>query len=387
MKWSKDETNKLIELYPNNTNKQIAEKLNRTEIQITSKSFRLNLQKTIEHKSKLQSLRNKKRGRDLTYDKLKNIALKYKTRSKFLTLDSSAYQTCRRQNLLDIFCSHMTKINYSTPQLILYYILTQLFKSNIEYDTRQIITPYELDIYIPKYKLAFEYDGKGWHQNNENDIIKNDLCDMNNIKLVRLKENNRDYIVDVKSQLISNLIIINKICKKNIIETDIINITEIDINDFVNSQILDDNKIKEIISKYEKFKDFRKNESNLYQKLIKSKTLDNFTNHLIRDMIFWKIEDVKKEVNKYEYLLDFIEQSSGCYSHIKRNKLEHLLIKLKRKNRELLSDSLSVDEINKYECLSDFRENSPKYYAYIKRHNKFSLIKKLKKHKNWINRI
>jgi very-short-patch-repair endonuclease len=374
-------------LFPNNTNKQISKILNRTESQIRNKSNRLSLKKTTAHKSKLRSITNKSNGRDLSYEKLKKIALKYKTRSEFLTLDSSAYQTCRKNNLLDIFCSHMIKANYSTPQLILYYILSQLFNlDKLMYNTRKIIKPYELDIYIPKYKLAFEYDGKGWHQNNENDIIKNGLCDINNIKLIRLKENNRNYIGDVKCQLISNLDIINKISEKNISSQDINNITEIDINNYVNSQILDDDKIKKIISMYDNYSEFRTNEMILYVKLVKNKTLDKFTSHLPRRIISWELDDVKIEINKYEYLLDFIEKSTRCYSYIKRNKLENLLINLKRRNRELLNDELVINEINKYENLSDFREKSPKYYAYVVRHKKFTLIEKLKRHKNWVNR-
>jgi hypothetical protein len=180
--------------------------------------------------------------------------------------------------------------------------------------------------------------------------------------------------------------IINNRSKKNIKEEDIINITELEIHNYINSQILDEKKIKEIISKYVNYSDFRKNEQKLYQKLLKNKTSHKFTNHLLRDIIYWSIDDAKCEVDKYKYLLDFIENSTGCYSYIKKNNLEYLLINLKRRNRELLNDELVIAEISKYKKLSDFREKSPKYYAYIKRHKKFILIEKLSRHKNWVNR-
>jgi len=334
MKWSKSETEKLINLFPNNTNKKIAKLLNRSERQIKSKSFKMGLKKTTEHKSKLRSNTNKEKGRDLNDVTLIEIASKYKTRSELQKYDSSVYVTARNRGILDKVCSHMIKIQ-SRPQLILYYIVSKLFKNEkIIYNTRKIIKPYELDIFIPNHKIAFEYDGAYWHDNNSNDLIKDRLCYENGIELLRISENSRDYINDIKMQMIKNVEIINKYVKVSV--KDILKISDDVINSFVSDNIIDDTPIKDVVNKYKSISDFKKNEPKLYSKLVRNKNLYKYTYHLSRKIKRWKNEvDVITEINKYEYLLDFINNSKGCYLHIKRNNLDYLLVNLKRKRRNL----------------------------------------------------
>jgi len=45
---------------------------------------------------------------------------------------------------------------------------------------------YRYDFYIPSKNLIIEYDGKAYHNNKVNDVIKNKFCKDNKIKLVRL---------------------------------------------------------------------------------------------------------------------------------------------------------------------------------------------------------
>jgi tRNA U34 5-carboxymethylaminomethyl modifying enzyme MnmG/GidA len=80
MKWTKDEEDKLIQIYSNTKNEDIAKILNKTIEQVERKGYLLKLKKTKEHLSQMISNRNKLIGRNLTYEELKNIALKYKTR-------------------------------------------------------------------------------------------------------------------------------------------------------------------------------------------------------------------------------------------------------------------------------------------------------------------
>ena len=46
----------------------------------------------------------------------------------------------------------------------------------------------EIDIYIPQLNLGIEYDGRQWHKNIERDLKKDKLCDENNLKLMRVRE-------------------------------------------------------------------------------------------------------------------------------------------------------------------------------------------------------
>jgi hypothetical protein len=279
---------------------------------------------------------------------------------------------------MDELCSHMSIERYSTPQLILYKILLCLYDTKIMYNTRQIIKPYELDIYLPKYKLAFEYDGKIWHETNENDEIKNNKCLKEKILLIRILEYDRqNYIIDIKKQLIKKLEIINFKTNENIIKEDILKIKDNEILDFVNESINDEQNIIKKIKNYDNYHDFYDNEKLLYQKLLRRNLLDKYTSHLSRTRIYWTDEKVKEELSKYEYLSDFYEKSNNCYNYLLQNNKQHM-IKLKRKRAIRNLDEIKK-EISKYEYLSDFRENSQKHYQYIKNHKLYDLLKVLKR--------
>jgi hypothetical protein len=328
--WTKEQEKYLINNYSDLSNEELSKILMKSINSIYNKSHKLELKKSKEHKSRMIGKRNKMVGRDLSYETLKNIAKKYKSRGEFQKYDSSAYTISRVKGYLDSICSHMVKCQFSIPQLILSEIIKIIINNEIIYDTRKIIKPYELDIYIPKYNLAFEYDGKGWHLNNRNDEIKNDLCIKKNIKLIRIIENNRDYTSDIKTQLINKLDEINDYCKLNIQKEDILDIDDNMLNNTVNKNILNIDEIKIIISKYDNYHIFIKNEHKLHDKLKRMKML-YLTKDLKRNYETWTDEKIKNEISKYEYLLDFIKNSYGCYLHIKRNGLENMLKNLKRK--------------------------------------------------------
>lgn len=143
-------------------------------------------------------------GRILTDDLLREIAGKYKTRSDFQKADSSAYQIARKKghDFLDSICDHMISGSYSKPQLYCKVITEKLLGERCMYNTKSIIKPYEIDVYYPSFKLAFEYNGKGWHFKDdvvERDKIKRKKCEENDITLIVLSETNREYEEDVKN--------------------------------------------------------------------------------------------------------------------------------------------------------------------------------------------
>lgn len=329
MNWCEENVKLLIELYPNLTNYDISKKMNTTIKSIISKANRLGLKKSKAHKSDMISKRNKITGTDITKELMIKTALKYKTRSEFQSLDASIYTTARISGLLDEICKHMIKSNYSIPQLTLWYLIIKIFENDeVKYNTYGIIPPYEIDVYISSYKLAIEYDGSRWHKNNKNDLIKDKLLYEKNIKLIRITENNRDYINDIKAQLINN-----KILKKILnVEEKLSNIKKEEVYKFINDNINDINDIKEIIKKYKIYSDFINNERSLYFKLINRGLLEEMTSNLKRNRIKWTDDLIIEEVSKYNKLSEFIKNSNPCYLYCKRNKKEKLLIDLKRKN-------------------------------------------------------
>lgn len=374
--WTIEEEEYLKEFHPNLTTNDLSKNLNRSNSSISKKLFSLGLKKSKEHKSKMIGKRNKMVGRDLTYDLVKDIALKYKTRGEFQQHDSSVYNCARLMGCLNDVCSHMFKNQYSMPQLILSEILKIIIKEDMIYDTRKIIKPYELDIFIPRYNLAFEYDGKGWHKNNENDEIKNNKCIEKNIKLIRIIENNRKYTSDIKSQLINKLDEINNHCNLNIKEVDISNINIQKIYDNINQDLLDIDDVKKIISKYTDYRIFMKNEPNLYQKLKRMKRLEEFTKDLKKYVIIWDEEKIKKEISKYEYLMDFIKYSPSCYLYVKRHKLDYMTNKLKRNNNVWNIDKIKKIILkNNVKKITDLKRIYPGSISFLRKNNSTQKIK------------
>jgi len=320
MTWNKDNINKLIKLYPNHTNKCIAEILNTTKPSIEGQARRLNLYKDKNFRRKI----NKLRTRDLSYENLSIIAKKYKTKAHFYKNDGSAYSASCKMGIINDICSHMISQNISIPELTLKYIISQLFENNILYNDKKIIKPYELDIYIPHFKLAFEYDGLYWHKDRKDiDNKKDNLCINKKIKLIRINEKN-----SIKTQLKNKLNEINNYCKINIKTEQIENISNKEILSFVNDNILDYDKIKEITNNYNNYRDFKFNERSLYRKLYKLKLLNNYTKHMHKDVIYWNIQSCEKEISKYKKFNEFYKNSHKCYDYIQKHNLYYLLEKL-----------------------------------------------------------
>lgn len=361
MKWLNTDIKLLKELYSTYKNEELLEKFNRSIKSITMKANHLGLKKTIEHKSLLQIKRNKLRTRDLTFEYLQELALKYKTRGDFQNADSSAYTVSRIRGWLNIICEHMIPQKYSTPQLILNLIIKNLVGETL-YNDRKVIKPLEIDVYVPSYKLGFEYDGKAWHKNKSN-TLKIKKCHDENIKLFILIENNRNYEDDIKNQLCLILDEINILCNKNITKKQIINF-KVDYN----LLLLDYRNIKIICDKYIDYNLFIKEQPKIYNKLIKLKLIDKYTSHMYRNRISWTIDLLKNEILLYDTLNDFIKKSNDAYQYMHKNKLDFLIKHLKR--RRVLNYDICIEYIKKNKPINKFmlRKNDNGIYQYLKKH-------------------
>ena len=321
--WSEDEINYLVKNYSNMFNSELCEILNRTELSIYVKANKLGLHKSNSHKSKCISKRNKMVGRDLNYETLSLITKKYKTKSEFQKNDPSAYSSSRRNGVLNEICSHMISKSFSIPQLILKDIISKLYNTdNIVYNDRRTLKPYEIDVYLPDYNLGFEYNGKGWHIDNERDKLKNDLSVLKNITLITLNENNRDYETDIKNQLILKL-------KDLKINTSVIEINNVIIGNPY-SEIYDIDDLINIANTYNSFTDFYKNERPIYVKISKLGLIDELTKHMCCRRKKRELGEVIEKINKYQHLNELITNDFGTYSYVKKNKLSYLLNNLKR---------------------------------------------------------
>ena len=84
---------------------------------------------------------------------------------------------------------------------------------DVEINQRNIIKPYEIDIYIPEKKLAIEFNGLYWHSSNniEDDkfkskyhLIKTELCEELEISLLHIFENEWKYLKDIWKSVIAH---------------------------------------------------------------------------------------------------------------------------------------------------------------------------------------
>lgn len=368
--WTTNEIKKLIELYPSNFNKDIAEKLNKTLSSINNMGYRLKLKKNDLILSKRNEISNKTRikngGRDLTYENLKKIAKKYKTRIDFIREDGSAYNVARVKGFLDDICSHMTIIKFSIPQLILREITDSILNVKGSYNNRKIIKPYEIDIYYNDFKLGFEYQGIAWHNNNKNDVIKSKMANEKNIKIVYIQElkNSRNYENDIKEQLINNLFIINKMSNKNITKNDVEScvVKNIYLDLYNKEEMLD------IAKNYNSFVEFKTKEKSIYRKLLKIKLIDEATKHMVDKKINkLNLDDkyLKSIIAKYDNLTDFRNENLKLYKHIKRVKKDFLLDGLSRKKRFSIN---KIENLFKsYNNKTEFIKENPEMYRFIRR--------------------
>jgi hypothetical protein len=325
--WSESEINLLIENYSDNFNSELVKILNRSESSIYNMANNLGLKKSKTHISKCISKRNKMVGRDLTYDLIVNIAKKYKTRSELQKKDPSVYTSLRRNGLLDEACSHMVIKNFSIPQIILKKIIEVLVTNDVTYNDRSVLNPYEIDVYLPTLKLGFEYNGKGWHKDNLNDVKKRKIADNLGITIITISERNRNYIDDIKTQLKENLKQISLLCNKEINESDV---DLVDIGD-VYSEIYSKEDLKKIVDNYTSFKEFYNNEKTVYRIVSKLGLIDEYTKNMCCRRKKRNESEVIEIINKYTYLGDLIKSDPSTYQFVMKNKLYHLIKHLKRK--------------------------------------------------------
>jgi hypothetical protein len=167
-----------------------------------------------------------------------------------------------RYNLNVNLCTLCNPINsYHTSGLEenLFNFIFENTESKIIKNNKKIINPYELDIYIEELKLAFEFNGLFWH--NENNLHKNyhlrktEMCEEKGIQLIHIYED--DWLN--KQEIIKSMII-NKLGKtKNKIYSRKCVIKEINNNKLVR-EFLDKNHIQGFIGSKFKIGLFYNNE-------------------------------------------------------------------------------------------------------------------------------
>ena len=179
----KDKSKKTKEKLYNNKNYNNREKFTKTMI----KKYKTNHAKRINDPIKFLILDNKNDFEKFIID---NNITNVNELSKRLNINiSSLNKFINKYNLRSYFDYHGS---YAEKEISNY------INNTLKYDTinnsRKIISPYELDIYIPKLNKAIEYNGNYWHDYNKfpekeiRDNMKIKLCKEKNIQLMYVWE-------------------------------------------------------------------------------------------------------------------------------------------------------------------------------------------------------
>jgi hypothetical protein len=113
-------------------------------------------------------------------------------------------------------CTNCNPINnhVSGLEIQFFNFISDIYNGKIIKNNKKTIPPYELDLYLPDLKLAFEFNGLYWHSeiNKPNNYhkIKTDLCENSEIQLIHVYEDDWIY-----KQNIIKSIVLNKLCKTN----------------------------------------------------------------------------------------------------------------------------------------------------------------------------
>lgn len=92
--------------------------------------------------------------------------------------------------IIDYTNKNHTKVSIEEKELV--DTIKSVYFGPIETNTRKVISPKELDIYLPDLKLAIEYNGLYWHSNKrqkpEYHLNKSLVCREKNIRLIHIYE-------------------------------------------------------------------------------------------------------------------------------------------------------------------------------------------------------
>lgn len=112
-------------------------------------------------------------------------------------------------------CRECYPYSSSISEKELLEFIKSIYKGEIIENTRLVINPKELDIYIPEKRLAIEFDGLYWHSEDSGTdrdalLSKTIDCQKNNIQLVHVFEDEWIHKKEIVKSRISNLLGLSK---------------------------------------------------------------------------------------------------------------------------------------------------------------------------------
>ena len=113
-----------------------------------------------------------------------------KIKAYWICPNGHSYQSTLSHRINGRNCPICSKeMSVSFPEKAVVYYISKIEENIIESFKPKFLKGREIDIYLPSKNTGIEYDGSAWHKNKSRDIKKNILCNKNNIKLIRIREN------------------------------------------------------------------------------------------------------------------------------------------------------------------------------------------------------
>lgn len=237
---------------------------------------------------------------------------RYELKNRF----APVYECIRRNNLMDIMCSHMNSYKLAFSEKVCVEISEKLFNRHCIKNTRKVIPPYELDIFFPELNIAIEFQGEYWHSRPhviEMDKLKQSLCFSKNILLLHIHEkghSHQDNVDLIVEQFRNYIPEINKFLNSNYQLQDIVE--KVDLEKIYNShKILD---IEKEVSGFKSLKEFTAKRKPLYDRMRKTDKM-----HLLND-IRERAYPVKWRNMSDGEILNLIKTYNYCcYSEFSKN--------------------------------------------------------------------
>ena len=223
-----------------------------------------------------------------------------------------------RNKYNSIFCTICNPIGvqYSDSEKQILDFIKESYNGEIIENNRNIINPYELDIYLPDLKLAFEYNGLYWHselyRNKNYHKMKYESCKEKNIQLIQFFDDDWNLSKDIVKSMILNKLnkTPNKIYARNC------QINEIKDNELVRNFLIE-NHIQGYVKSTIKLGLFHNSELVSLMTFIKNGEnyeLNRFCSKIYHNIIGSSSKLFKYFINNFKYN-NIISFSNNLYSN------------------------------------------------------------------------
>jgi hypothetical protein len=132
-----------------------------------------------------------------------------KCKNEFTISQHLAQERYKFNRQICTICNPIEKY-YSNGEKEIYEFIKENYNGDIKQNDRTILNGKELDIYLHELGLAFEFNGLYWHSENEKHnnyhLEKTNLCELKNIQLIHIYEDDWLYKPNIIKSRILNLI-------------------------------------------------------------------------------------------------------------------------------------------------------------------------------------